>query len=127
MLVPDTDGGRPVHRGVFVRACDRPQTGEKVVEQMERLMAIRGVPESITTDNGGEFTGKAMETWAYQTGVKLDFIRPGKPVENGYIESFYGRLRDDRLNGRSPPVWPTPGRRSKLDAGITTSGVRIAR
>jgi putative transposase len=79
--------------------ADRPQTGEKVVEQMERLTAERGLPESITTDNGGEFTGKAMETWAYQTGVKLDFIRPGRPVENGYIESFNGRLRDECLNG----------------------------
>jgi putative transposase len=79
--------------------ADRPQTGEKVVEQMERLTAERGLPESITTDNGGEFTGKAMETWADQTGVKLDFIRPGRPVENGYIESFNGRLRDECLNG----------------------------
>jgi len=60
---------------------------------------LRGLPESITTDNGGEFAGKAKETWAYRTGVKLDFIRPGRPVENGYIESFNGRLRDECLNG----------------------------
>jgi putative transposase len=46
---------------------------------MKRLVAVRGVPESITTDNGSEFGGKAMQTWAYQAGVKLDFIRPGKP------------------------------------------------
>ena len=59
----------------------------------------RGVPESITTDNGSEFAGRAMETWAYQVGVKLDFIRPGRPVQNGYIESFNGRLRDECLNG----------------------------
>src|SRR6185437_2483 len=55
-----------------------------------RLMVLRGAPESITTDNGGEFAGKAMETWAYKNGVKLDLIQPGKPVENGYIESFNG-------------------------------------
>jgi putative transposase len=88
----------------YTREClclraDRPQTGEKVVEQMQRLSGLRGKPESITTDNGSEFVGKAMEQWSHQTGVKLDFIRPGKPVENGYIESFNGRLRDECLNG----------------------------
>ena len=88
----------------YTREClcvhaDRPQTGEKVAEQMRRLTALRGKPESITTDNGSEFAGRAMELWACQTGVKLDFIRPGKPVENGYIESFNGRLRDECLNG----------------------------
>jgi len=89
----------------YTREClcayaDRSQTGEKVVVQMKRLALLRGVPESITTDNGGEFAGKAMEIWAYQNGVKLDLIRPGKPVENGYIESFNGRLRDECLNGQ---------------------------
>jgi putative transposase len=88
----------------YTREClcvhaDRPQTGEKVVEQMQRLIAVRGKPESITTDKGSEFVGKAMEHWSHQTGVTLDFIRPGKPVENGYIESFNGRLRDECLNG----------------------------
>jgi putative transposase len=91
----------------YTREClcayaDRSQTGEKVVVQMKRLALLRGVPESITTDttdNGGEFAGKAMETWAYKNGVKLDLIRPGKPVENGHIESFNGRLRDECLNG----------------------------
>jgi len=88
----------------YTREClcayaDRSQTGEKVVEQMKRLVAIRGVPESITTDNGSEFAGQAMEIWAYQAGVKLDFIHPGRPVQNGYIESFNGRLRDECLNG----------------------------
>jgi putative transposase len=88
----------------YTREClcayaDRSQTGDKVVEQLKRQVALRGAPESITTDNGSEFAGRAMETWAYQTGVKLDFIRPGKPVENGYIESFNGRLRDECLNG----------------------------
>src|SRR5436305_1912432 len=88
----------------YTREClcayaDRSQTGEKVMEEMKRLMALRGAPESITTDNGSEFVGRAMEVWAYQAGVKWDFIRPGKPVENGYIESFNGRLRDECLNG----------------------------
>jgi putative transposase len=88
----------------YTREClcayaDRPQSGEKVVRQMERLVALNGAPESITTDNGSEFAGQAMETWAYRAGVRMDFIRPGKPVQNGYIESFNGRLRDECLNG----------------------------
>jgi putative transposase len=62
------------------------------------VIALRGAPESITSDNGSEFTGQAMDYWAHQVGVKLDFIRPGKPVENSYIESFNGRLRDECLN-----------------------------
>ena len=78
--------------------ADRSQTGKKVVEQLDLLVAERGAPESITIDNGGEFTGRDMETWAYANGVKLDFIRPGKPVQNGFIESFNGRLRDECLN-----------------------------
>jgi hypothetical protein len=55
-------------------------------------------PRSITLDNGSEFTGRALEAWAIQHGVELCFIRPGRPVENGYIESFNGRLRDECLN-----------------------------
>jgi putative transposase len=87
----------------YTREClcvhaDRSQTGEKVVEHMKRLAALRGVPESITTDNGSEFAGQAMDIWAQQAGVKLDFIRPGRPAQNGYIESFNGRLRDECLN-----------------------------
>jgi len=55
-------------------------------------------PQSITVDNGTEFASKAMDLWAYQNNVHLDFIRPGRPVENSYIESFNGRLRDECLN-----------------------------
>ena len=79
--------------------AERSQSGEKVVEQLKRLVALRGAPESITIDNGSEFASRAMEAWAYQAGVKLDFIRPGRPVQNAFIESFNGRLRDECLNG----------------------------
>lgn len=78
--------------------ADRRQSGKKVVEQLDRLVAERGAPDSITIDNGSEFAGREMETWAYEKGVKLDFIRPGKPAQNGFIESFNGRLRDECLN-----------------------------
>lgn len=54
--------------------------------------------KAITVDNGTEFTSKALDDWAYRNGVLLDFIRPGKPTENGHIESFNGRLRDECLN-----------------------------
>ena len=57
-------------------------------------------PEVITVDNGSEFISKKMDAWAYKNKVKLDFIRPGKPIENAFIESFNGRLRDECLNAR---------------------------
>jgi putative transposase len=56
------------------------------------------LPRTITVDHGTEFTSKVLDEWAYQRGVELDFIRPGKPVENAFIESFNGRLRDECLN-----------------------------
>jgi putative transposase len=55
-------------------------------------------PRSITVDHGTEFQSRALEDWAYRRGVQLDFIQPGKPVENAFIESFNGRLRDECLN-----------------------------
>lgn len=73
-------------------------SGERVVQVLERLRVSRGLPASIVVDNGPEFTGRALDAWAHQHQVQLSFIRPGKPVENAYIESFNGRLRDECLN-----------------------------
>jgi putative transposase len=73
--------------------------GRRIIQVLERLADARGLPEVITTDNGPEFTSKALDEWAYRNGVKLNFIRPGKPIENAYVESFNGRLRDECLNG----------------------------
>ena len=73
-------------------------SGRSVSEVLEQLVAKVGAPASITVDHGAEFTSKALEDWAWRRGVKLDFIRPGKPTENGHIESFNGRLRDECLN-----------------------------
>jgi putative transposase len=70
----------------------------KVVDCLERVAVRQGYPKSITVDNGSEFCSRVMDAWAYRNKVKLDFIRPGKPVENGFIESFNGRLRDECLN-----------------------------
>jgi putative transposase len=72
--------------------------GARVVSVLERLAEIRGLSEVITIDNGPEFAGKVLGEWAYRRGVKLNFIRPGKPIENAYAESFIGRLRDECLN-----------------------------
>lgn len=73
-------------------------TGTKVVAAWERMAKRSGYPQMITVDNGSEFASKALDAWAYAHGVKLDFIRPGKPVENAVIESFNGRFRDECLN-----------------------------
>ena len=70
---------------------------KKIVAVLERLARTHGLPQVITTDNGTEFTSRAVDEWAHRNGVKLDFIRPGKPVENAYIESFNGRLRQECL------------------------------
>ena len=87
----------------FSRECpaievDTSLGGARVVTVLEKLSETRGLPEVITTDNGPEFAGRAMDEWAYRRGVKLNFIRPGKPIENAYAESFNGRLRDECLN-----------------------------
>ena len=71
--------------------------GKRVVAVLERLARTHGLPQVITADNGTEFTSRAVDEWAHRNGVKLDFIRPGKPVENAYIESFNGRLRQECL------------------------------
>jgi putative transposase len=73
-------------------------SGGTVTVALERAIAGGSVPRSITVDHGTEFMSRALEDWAYQRGVQLDFIRPGKPVENAFIESFNGRLRDECLN-----------------------------
>jgi putative transposase len=73
-------------------------TGTKVVTALARVVKQQGYPRMITVDNGSEFASKTLDAWAYAHGVKLDFIRPGKPVENAVIESFNGRFRDECLN-----------------------------
>ena len=60
--------------------------------------AERGLPEAIVVDNGPEFRGRALAAWSEERGVRLEFIQPGKPVQNAYVESFNGRLRDECLN-----------------------------
>jgi putative transposase len=73
-------------------------TGELVSQVLDRVLGTEAGPRSITVDHGTEFQSRALEDWAYRRGVQLDFIRPGQPVENTFIESFNGRLRDEWLN-----------------------------
>jgi putative transposase len=77
---------------------DTSITGTRVKQVMNRLAEERGLPQSITVDNGPEFQGQVLDAWAYQANVNLSFIRPGKPNENAYIESFNGKFRDECLN-----------------------------
>jgi putative transposase len=72
--------------------------GVSTADALDQAIARHGKPRSITVDHGTEFTSRALDDWAYRRGVLLDFIRPGKPVENGFIESFNGKLRDECLN-----------------------------
>jgi putative transposase len=85
-------------REALALVADRSLTGLKVAAALSRVLQRRPKPEAISVDNGTEFVSKAMDAWAYAHGVRLDFIRPGRPVENAFIESFNGRLRDECLN-----------------------------
>ena len=72
--------------------------GKRVVEVLDRLKWRRGLPQAIKVDNGSEFISKALDFWAHQNNVRLEFSRPGKPTDNAFIESFNGRVRQECLN-----------------------------
>lgn len=72
--------------------------GKRVCTVLSQIAAVRGLPSRIVVDNGPEFISNALDAWAYERGVKLHFIRPGKPVDNAYMESFNGKFRDECLN-----------------------------
>jgi putative transposase len=74
---------------------------EVVISVLDRLAFLRGLPETITVDNGPEFVCLAMAKWAKKNGVRLDFIEPGKPMQNGFIESLNGTFRHECLDSNS--------------------------
>lgn len=87
----------------FTRECLAIEVGRRLNSQnvlsvLADLMLVRGVPDHIRSDNGPEFTAKAVRDWLPKVGVKTLFIEPGSPWENGYNESFNGKLRDECLN-----------------------------
>jgi putative transposase len=79
-------------------AVDTSLPSARVIAELERLAALRGLPARLVCDHGSEFSSRAFLGWARSRGVALDFIRPGKPVDNAYVESFNGKLRDECLN-----------------------------
>ena len=88
----------------FTREClsidvDRQFSGDDVLERLAWLFVTRGVPDHIRSDNGPEFTAKTVRHWLQDVGVRTLFIEPGSPWENGYVESFNGKLRDELLDG----------------------------
>ena len=88
----------------YTREClaidvDRQMNHQDVLDRLAELFVDRGVPEYIRSDNGAEFTARAVRDWLRAVGVKTLYIEPGSPWENGYIESFNGKLRDELLNG----------------------------
>jgi putative transposase len=117
----------------FTRECvwlgaDRAMTGMMVAQALERANAERGkLPASITVDNGTEFCSRALEAWVMSHDVQLCFIRPGRPVENGFIESFNGRLRDECLNVEwFVSLERTRGRSWRSSVNITITNGRTA-
>ena len=72
-------------------------TQQWVRRLLDRIAFERGMPEAIVLDNGPEFRGRALAVWSQEPGVRLEFIHPGKPLQNAYAESFNGRLRDECL------------------------------
>jgi len=86
----------------YAREClsikvNRSIKSQDVIEELFNLFIFRGIPEHIRSDNGPEFTAKAVRKWLNRLGVRTLFIEPGSPWENGYIESFNGKMRDELL------------------------------
>ena len=77
---------------------NRSITGEEVLTELSQLMGQRGLPNCIRSDNGPEFVSKKVRDWLASIGVKTLFIEPGSPWQNGYVESFNSRFRDEFLN-----------------------------
>ncbi len=99
--------GRKLRMLTVVDCCSRESLaihvgqslkGEDVVGVLSQIVAERGKPQTIKSDNGSEFIGNLMGKWAYERNIELDFSRPGKPTNNAIVESFNGRLRLDCLN-----------------------------
>lgn len=88
---------------IYSREClslhiDTSISGKMVTDILQRFVEMRGTPEVIISDNGPEFTSRAFTSWADERRIRISFIRPGKPMENAYVESFQGKLRDECLN-----------------------------
>jgi len=106
-MIDHTANGRPFKIltiiDEYTRECltvwvARKIRNQEVIDLLFQLFILRGIPGHIRSDNGPEFTARAIRKWLTRLGVKTLFIEPGSPWENGYIESFNGKLRDELLN-----------------------------
>ena len=85
-------------RECLALVADTSLSGLRVARELDRIIEVRGKPRMIVSDNGSEFTSNAILQWADRTKVDWHYIAPGKPIQNAFIESFNGRLRDEFLN-----------------------------
>ena len=114
----------------YTREClaievQRQMNHQDVLDRLAELFVDRGVPEYIRSDNGSEFTAQAVRDWLKAVGVRTLYIEPGSPWENGYVESFNGKLRDELLNVEvfdtlwEARCWPRDGAGSTTSDGLT--------
>jgi putative transposase len=85
-------------RECIALVADTSLSGRRVARELHQIIALRGSPKMIVSDNGTEFTSNAILNWANEAKVEWHYIAPGKPMQNGFIESFNGKLRDEKLN-----------------------------
>ncbi len=116
----------------YTREClaievDGSLRGEHVVAALTRLAQHRPLPRYIKADNGSEFISKALDKWAYENGVEIDFSRPGKPTDNAKNESFNGRFREECLTHIGSCRWKMPDAKSKSGASTITRRVLTLR
>ena len=99
---------------------DTSLTGLRVARELDRIAELRGYPGMIVSDNGTELTSNAILAWQQARGVEWHYIAPGKPMQNGFVESFNGRLRDECLNEHCLPTSKRRARSSKNGGPTTT-------
>ena len=87
-----------VTRECLLAVADTSISGKRVVRELADLVAMRGRPGMIVSDNGTELTSNAVLSWCSEAGIEWHYIAPGKPTQNGFVESFNGRMRDEFLN-----------------------------
>ena len=98
-VFPGADDHRPGSRESPALEADFSLTGERVAMVFSRLGETRGLPAVIQSDNGSEFGSRHLDQWAYQHGVRLQFIEPGKPIQNAFIESYMDPARAQATSG----------------------------
>ena len=96
--VPHPGGVDDFSRECLALVVDTSLSGVRVARELDRIVELRGRPRMLVSDNGTELTSNAILRWQQERGVGWHYIAPGKPVQNGFVESFNGRLRDECLN-----------------------------